>query len=313
MSNLKQSKKKTIVFIIGSAHSGSTILDMALGSSPNAFSLGEISQLPKEVEKNTPCVCGEPIRKCPFWLGVNEIMKRRNNIDFMNKPDTLQLEHNNKLTSLQKVRKTLGFSRDDLIGSNSKKLYDAIFEQSQADILIDSRKEFKRAIYLRPNLSSFRIVFIHLIRDVRGVVNSEKKKSYQVQLPGTTEPITLSREPKTLDEILKIWIRGNLKISFFLRTLGLSKRSHLVRYEEFTEKPVEILNKLANWLGLSNIDNMIHFGSVIHHNVHGNPSRFNTKEIIPHIKKWKIRLTAEELRLINKKAGRINQLYGFRD
>jgi hypothetical protein len=104
-----------------------------------------------------------------------------------------------------------------------------------------------------------------------------------------------------------------MKISFYLRILGLVKSSRLVHYEELTEKPFEVFSELADWLGLSNLDHMIHFGSVVHHNVYGNPSCFNSTEINPSSKRRQKELTVEELDYIQKRAGFLNRLYGFRN
>ena len=304
---------KTIVFIIGGGHSGSTILDMALGSSPNAFSLGEICYLPKEVKNNTPCVCGKKIQQCPFWLGVNEIMKNRHSIDFMNAPDSLHLMDEKILKRFQKTPKILRRSRSETAGVHSQKLYDAIFEKSNAEILIDSSKTFQRARFLRPYLTDYRIAFIHLIRDVRGVVHSEKRTSYSVHFPGQEQAIVLPRTPNPPEKALRAWILGNLQISAYTIIQRLLNKSQLVLYEEFTDTPYKILSHLAEWLGLSDMDRMIHFGASEHHNVHGNPARFNSTEIKPANKRWQKELTTEELKLIKKKAGLVNWLYGFRD
>ena len=305
-------KSKKIVFIVGSGHSGSTILDMALGSSPNSFSLGEISQITGEIKKNTPCVCGARIRECSFWLGVNEIMKSDHSIDFMETPDLLKLEYDYTLTWPQKASRVLCLSRSEHFGINSRHLYDAIFEHSKAKILIDSSKDFKRALFLRPYLSGYRVAFIHLIRDIRGIVHSAKKKTYKVLFPGSTKAIVFPRNPKTSEEVLQNWIMGNLKISIFLVMSKIFIKSRVVRFEELTDKPFIVLSKLTSWLGLSNVNQMIKFGSVPHHNVKGNPSRFNSTEIIPSKKTWQQELNPEELVYIQKRAGLLNRIYGFR-
>jgi len=58
------------VFICAAGHSGSTLLDFLIGAHPAAMSLGEITQLPKNLALNTPCSCGARIRECPLWATV---------------------------------------------------------------------------------------------------------------------------------------------------------------------------------------------------------------------------------------------------
>lgn len=286
---------------------------MALGSSPNAFSLGEIIRLSGEIKENTPCVCGAKIQKCPFWQAVNECMKIRYGDNFIENPNSLQIEYDGRHSKLKKASMILGLSKKEPFGLNTKKLYDAILEQSKVEILIDSSKDFLRALILRHYLSDYRIAFIHLIRDVRGYVHSMKKTTYTVKFPGEEKALTFPRPHMQVDESVKMWKYGNIKISFYLRFLGLINSARLVRYEELTEKPFKVLKTLADWLGLSNLNQMIHFGSVVHHNVHGNPSRFNSNKINPSSKRWKKELNKEELDHIKKRAGLLNRIYGFRN
>jgi|GEM_PF-3435059 len=248
-------------------------------------------------------MCGAQIQKCPFWLGVNENMKKCHGIDLTETPDSLPLKYDSTLTWPKKTRKVLGLSEPEPFGINSKKLYDAIFEQSKTEVLIDSSKDFKRALFLRPYLADYLIAFIHLIRDVRGVIYSEKKTFYTVRFPGNAKALVFSRTPKTVDYALQIWKYGNIKISIYLRVLGIIKNSCFVRYKDFTNKPQDVFSNLAYWLGLSNIERIINFGSVGYHNVFGNPSRFNTTKIKPTSKKWRTELPTEELQFIQRRAG----------
>jgi len=65
----------TVVFIAGSGHSGSTLLDLMLGSSPGFFSTGELSQYQSTYGLSDgagPCTCGDRIRDCSFWESVRD-------------------------------------------------------------------------------------------------------------------------------------------------------------------------------------------------------------------------------------------------
>lgn len=62
---------KKIIYIAGLGHSGSTILDMALGSHPNIIGLGEIyavfnSKNYKNLFEKSTCSCGEKGKDCSF-------------------------------------------------------------------------------------------------------------------------------------------------------------------------------------------------------------------------------------------------------
>ena len=58
------------VYICSAGHSGSTLLDLLLGTHTKVASLGEISHLPKNISLNTICTCGEPVQSCQLWKEV---------------------------------------------------------------------------------------------------------------------------------------------------------------------------------------------------------------------------------------------------
>lgn len=64
---------KRDVFICSAGHSGSTLLDMMLGSHPRCESIGELVHLPMDMATNRTCTCGTPMRDCSLWP---EVMRR---------------------------------------------------------------------------------------------------------------------------------------------------------------------------------------------------------------------------------------------
>lgn len=66
--------KPRIVYIVGLGHSGSTLLDMLLGSHSQMRGLGEIVPFLKatdwEKELQSTCSCGEKGYDCPFWSEI---------------------------------------------------------------------------------------------------------------------------------------------------------------------------------------------------------------------------------------------------
>lgn len=56
------------VFIASLGHSGSTLLDLMLGSHPRLVSLGEVhATLARAAEKQNVCTCGKAAEECPIW------------------------------------------------------------------------------------------------------------------------------------------------------------------------------------------------------------------------------------------------------
>src|SRR6185503_4540845 len=68
-----------VIYIAGTSHSGSTLLDLMLNAHPAIFASGELLKLNrqlkiKDARKGThaPCSCGAPsLWECPFWSAVD--------------------------------------------------------------------------------------------------------------------------------------------------------------------------------------------------------------------------------------------------
>ncbi len=68
-----------VIFIAGTAYSGSSMLNMILGNSSNSFAIGEVRGLfhpTKKYHINPECGCGNP--KCNVWLEIQKHGKKNN-------------------------------------------------------------------------------------------------------------------------------------------------------------------------------------------------------------------------------------------
>jgi len=64
-------EKIPVVYILSTGRSGSTLLELLLGSSESTWTLGEAQILPWESRENRhPCGCGVPVAECKFWRNV---------------------------------------------------------------------------------------------------------------------------------------------------------------------------------------------------------------------------------------------------
>jgi len=67
----QSTEKIPVVYILSTGRSGSTLLDLLLGSSENTWTLGEAQILPWELcENRRPCGCGTPVAECDFWSEI---------------------------------------------------------------------------------------------------------------------------------------------------------------------------------------------------------------------------------------------------
>jgi len=72
-------KRINIIYVLSQGRSGSTVLDLILGSYKNNISLGELHNLYWDIKENNICSCGNKILNCAFWskyLNEKEIIKK---------------------------------------------------------------------------------------------------------------------------------------------------------------------------------------------------------------------------------------------
>lgn len=71
--------KTKITYIAGLGHSGSTLLDLVLGTNSQVVGLGEIMPFLKRQDRNidykSTCSCGKLGSECDFWSNIDELIK----------------------------------------------------------------------------------------------------------------------------------------------------------------------------------------------------------------------------------------------
>lgn len=67
---MRETALPQVLYIAGYGRSGSTILDMLLGTHPDVFSAGELTRVFRAVVLGEPCSCGAPVDRCPLWGAV---------------------------------------------------------------------------------------------------------------------------------------------------------------------------------------------------------------------------------------------------
>lgn len=66
-------EKIKLIYILRSGYSGSTILDLLLGSHSEIEGVGEFYHYDEVVKNNGICTCWRKINDCPFWSEVRKI------------------------------------------------------------------------------------------------------------------------------------------------------------------------------------------------------------------------------------------------
>jgi len=264
-------KKPKVAFILGDGYSGSTLLDLILGSHSRMLSLGEIDSFDTFLEQNHTCTCFRSQRDCTFWQEV--------------------LRHLSELTGSDSFRLKPPAADERVVLNNTLNLFRAAQAVSSAEVLSDSTKRFQRARKIcRSGLVEAKV--IHLLRDGRGVAFSHLKRG------------------ESFEDAVLYWKATNLAIRDWLQS-GEAPDGVTIRYEDFCAQPSETVRQVCGLLGLDWEPQMMMFAEKEHHNVSGNIMRFKLDSSIKKDEEWKHKLGAENLSLFERLAGSASRELGY--
>lgn len=308
-------KKVKQIVICSAGHSGSTLLDMVIGSHPKCESLGELTLLPMEFAMNRFCTCRQEIRSCPLWSQVAIGL----GIDVVNDPYALNLGYIRAVNGDPKItRKTYSLSVKvlnyfsylklkynfpllDLLTpsfdagiANSLSAFDLVRQLTGKEIVVDSSKRLVRAISLyRADPEHTQLIL--LVRDGRGVFYSSIKRGFGRR------------------SALNAWKRYYEKLLPLLERYVPEQHVMLVKYEDFIMHTEFQCQKICDFLGIDFYPQMLNFANVVHHNVNGNDMRFNHDSKLQLDEKWKSSLSNDDRAYFNKYASSINRRFGYED
>ena len=228
---------KKLVYITGSGKSGSTLLDIILGDTENAFSIGELNHLFREglIEKEY-CTCKSIIKDCEIW---KEVLDRWNKDSKLSKnayrKTQIFYESKKQLIKLKQELKNPSIKFSDFL-HDTKLLYIIISKVTNCDILIDSSKSTTRALILDKIFSKNELVIVHLIKRFSHVLNSNKK----IVKKDIKQGIEFSRDKRRASYVfyfLKIWLLENLIIYKYL-----NKKRKVIPFEKYINHTNDIVD-----------------------------------------------------------------------
>lgn len=245
------SQNPTLLLIRGLGHSGTTILDLALGAHPQVMGLGEASRIletPKPGEEQRGpamlrgpdrsqrlCTCGATADNCPIWGPALQWLERHE-------------------------QRTLPEKMEHLMGASAAA---ASMLGAAPQVLVDS---FQDEILLPQSMAAdVDVRIIHLVRDVRSWLHSRLKASRQ------------SRRALSDIRTLARWWYVNRKFDRILQQCG--RPVFRLGYEEFALHPEQSLRLICNWLGLPfHRDMLMPGGNSSSHILSGNRMRFDQEK-----------------------------------
>ena len=306
------------VYICAAGHSGSTLLDLLLGTHSKIESLGEISQLPKEVALNRQCTCRQPVRSCPVWSEVLACLGKRLQLDVLHDPYALNLGDILARVVVDKSHQTPGYKlrckvlramrylqlrhRIELFKpclgpvyralENNFILYETLAQVTGAEMVVDSSKHYLKAVGLY-TVQPERVKIILLTRDGRAVFYSLLKRGF----------------PRA--ESIYVWkthyARGVPLLEQYVDPADLLR----VKYEHLVSNPQEELSRICDFLRMDFEKKMLDFRSKAHHLICGNNMRFMSSSEIKADVAWREKLSAKDLGYFDAKGGKLNRILGY--
>jgi hypothetical protein len=234
---------RTIAFIAGCGHSGSTLLELILSRHPKCAGVGEAFQLTQPIDcierlKSywTPngevarrCSCGSELNTCPFWGGL-----------------------------VNDWREAGPMTRKERYASILKN-FESIYPER--DVVVDSSKTVA-ALQLLRHISPAQLRIVHLIRDVRGYTVS-MQKSYRRHNEAKLTQLIRARGLKgsfrwlqhTQVANFEFWYRTNRHLERFA---SAAKIPYLqVSYEDLCFSPSKVLSTVCDFLDVRFFSGML--------------------------------------------------------
>lgn len=269
---------KLYVYVMGRAHTGSTILDILLGNSAEVESVGQLVSHIGRLDTN--CSCGATIEKCHFWRGVRAEALAGADYDWaeLSRAHTEQAHIKSLLPTFLRgaANGTMLRLRD-----MTSRVDNAIRAASGKRVVLDSSKEPTRGLFLLKYYDTARVIY--LVRDPRSVVTS-----YYWRMKAGKPFHFLRREyknkllgPLYLAIAAGSWIGGHLIFEAIARVAP--DRVIRVRYEDLCAQPDVELARIGNQLGIA-VDEVIskiesRDGFDVGHNIGGNMIREGSSEV----------------------------------
>lgn len=231
-----QPPTKRVVFIMGMAHSGSTLLELILASHSHVFGLGELYALREKmsaVGQDRPRLCSICEGECDYWD---------------HKAPYLQLARyfSNSRPFAPIIR---------LISHYRRSLYQSLFEWFGHDILVDSSK---RVPWIQRQLSpsyhwrEMTPILLYITRDGRAVVNSYLRKYPE----------------ESIERVTVNWKKSVQQMNDFFQRFRFPK--YRIPYETLATEPQATAKALCTFLKIDYEPEMLQYWKHDHHPCNGN-------------------------------------------
>lgn len=265
-----------LVYILGTGHCGSTLLDLLLDAHPDIKSLGEVDRIGRHARSQ------DPVLERTFWKRIRSCYEKN-------------AKHSLETVDLQyppwRQLDSWSHERRDRWESQNRILLGCLGKVSGTRFLTDSSK-FPHRLRLLLEMDVVEIRVIHLVRDGRAVVNSYLRKygDFWHGFRRWAGPTLLSRR---------------------LRCAIQSQHWLEIRYEDLATDPETELRRVCSFLDLSHDDEMGRIRKEAYEGIGGNRMRWNSSSRIQLDERWRTELGAIPRLAFALLGGWLNRLYGY--
>jgi len=234
-------RKQKLVYILGTGRCGSTVLEIVLGSHPKIQATGEFHGIPfPKWMPGTVCACGQEFDHCPLWSKV--YVEYHKYVDFDQQLKTQSRFEYHRSLPRALFHRMLGTAEIREHARGMSDLIRVIAQCSGKEVVSESSKSADRGyMYSLARSSEFDVYYIHLVRDGRGYMFS---RSSVPDGAGYGK----KKEVSSAGMLALRWVGPNL-----LAMLLCSRprdRYLRIRYEDFVEHPVDVLEQVGRFIGL---------------------------------------------------------------
>ncbi len=232
----------SLVYIAGAHRSGATPLGAVLGGNPEVFFAGELYRIPHPIfEVRHPdrlCSCGVAVDDCPFWTQVRSRLATEPGLLSALRAGQIRFERPRTIFRTLWRR----YRRDpELLAHIARmgRFVRILSEISGARVVVESSYNPLRGWLYRDPASGLEVKFLHLVRDGRNFLNSERS--------ATDPPETAWKGIRTTPAIVLRWVGYHL---LTLALLGGAGGTLRFRFEDLVTTPGPVLRRTAAFVGV---------------------------------------------------------------
>jgi hypothetical protein len=235
-----------ILFVVGMARSGSTLLTALLNEVPGFAGLGETHVYWELAGSEARCGCGENLDACPVWGALHRAHGEQS-VDFDEMRGAFRAfvrpRPSSQLRRLRARKGGAGAGRLERYLEATEAVYSWLAQRTGSAVLVDSTK-LPAAADLTAAMATTDVYLVHLVRDPRAVAHSLAGKRREAA-GGDLGPL---RHLGVVARAALDWTLRNAYVEANLRRLS-SRRYLRLRFEDLTREPRGTLARLLEFVG----------------------------------------------------------------